>query len=357
MYPDNSCNTWGSMWLVDELEKPVNKKEYSSTVVVQGVEDARAAAMLDAEGVHFEYVPDFELSNIDRDASLGNQARVADEINGDWVEEYREALRRGDRFPALIVARTGKSKAVNIDGNHRMVAALDEGVERFGAYVVRSRPGSMPFRALAAMANARHGHQAPREERLMHAMWAMENKGLSLEKSAAAQNLPVHTLQRRWSQTKADRRAASVDIRMTDWSSLGTTVRSRLGTISTDEGFRAAVKLTIHAALTIREVEEMLTLLTDAGKSSSKQEKVVRALKKDYAERIKEVQSGLRTSGRGAFTPRKRVALALSSLMALPDDFLDSTVGSWAPEQREEGATQARAAAERLTELADALES
>jgi len=325
---------------------------------VQGVEHAPTAALLEEEGVHFEYVPNFPLADIDREASLGNQARVADEVNSEWVEDFREAMRRGAKFPALVVAKAGaRSAAVNIDGNHRYVAATDEGLDTFGAYVVRIRPGSLQFKSLSARMNATHGHLSPRDERIQHAMWLMDNKGISLERAAADQNLPVSALRSRWEKIRADRRATEVGIRRADWDELSVTARTRLLTIGTDEGFKAAARLTIAAQLKTAEVEDLVSALAEHPRAAAKQEQVVRAFRRDYADQIKQVEAGERRTGRGGFTPRRRVSMALSSLLALPDDFLETTVNSWDPDQRAAGAAQAREGAEKLAALASALEA
>lgn len=310
---------------------------------------------LDDKGLTWRFVADFPLSGIDRDKSLSNQARLGDPVDDAVVEEYREALRRGDRFPAIVVAQaTPRSVAVTIDGNHRSEAALALGLDTFGAYVVKARPGTHQVVALTMEANTRHGRPTSTEERVQQALWMVDNLRTSVDKAAAVVNVSAGTVRSRWDKVKADRRADEVGLKRSDWDGLGATVRTKLLSVSTDEGFKAAARLAISARLTNTEVDDLISVVNES-RSAVKQLAVVKRLRKDYTERIAAVASGL--TGRGAASPRTRFRLAMSNLLSLPDDFSESvTAGLTTPAERHTAAAQAREGAAKLASLADSLE-
>jgi hypothetical protein len=320
-----------------------------------GAERPDVATWLDDKGLTWRFVSDFDLSSIDRDKSLANQARLGDSVDAAVVEEYRDAIRRGDRFPAIVIAQAApRSVAVTIDGNHRSEAARAAGLESFGAYVVKARPGTHQVVALTMEANTRHGRPTSTEERVQQALWLVDNLRTSVDKAAAVVNVSAGAVRSRWDKVKADRRADEVGLKRYDWDGLGATVRSKLLSVSTDEGFKAAARLAVTARLTNAEVDDLIRVVNES-RSAVKQVAVVKRLRKDYAERIAAVASGL--SGRGAASPRTRLRLALTNLLSLPDDFSESVTSAMTtPAERQTAAAQARAGAVKLASLADSLE-
>lgn len=312
---------------------------------------------LEESGLSWDYDPAFPLADIDQEKSLANQARLGEPINDETLEEYREALRRGDKFPALVVAKPGvRTRAVNIDGNHRYVAAAAEGLETFGAYVVSAKVTHPKVETMMAEANAKHGRVTPVEDRIQQALHMIDNRGWGVEKAAASVALPLSTLRSRYDKVRADRRADEVGLKRSDWDSLNATVRTRLLTISTDEGFKAASRLAVAAALSTAQVDEMVAALRES-KSSGKQEQIVRALRRDYADRIKDVSAGtLKVGGGRGFTPRTRLTMVLHNLMSMPQDLVSSIASTYDDDERGKTAQEARDAAARLQEFADALE-
>jgi hypothetical protein len=327
----------------------------AGTTPTNGVERPDVETWLDDKGLTWRFVPDFTLTAIDRDKSLSNQARLGDPVDDAVVEEYRDAMRRGDRFPAIVLAQPSpRSAAVTIDGNHRSEAARAVGLDTFGAYVVKARPGTHQVIALTMEANTRHGRPTSTEERVQQALWMVDNLRTSVDKAAAVVNVSAGTVRSRWDKVKADRRADDVGLKRSDWDGLGATVRTKLLSIFTDEGFKAAARLAVTARLTNAEVDDLISVVNES-RSAAKQVAVVKRLRKDYAERIAAVASGL--SGRGASSPRTRFRLALTNLLSLPDDFTEAVTSALTtPAERQSAAAQARAGAVKLAALADSLE-
>jgi hypothetical protein len=143
---------------------------------------------LNDNGVEWECQHDFALDDIDREKSLHNQARIFEPLDLEVVHSYGEAVKRGDIFPAIVVHKPGRSRAVLVDGNHRR-AANDEALRTVvESYVItKARPQTIV--AMSIEANTRHGKPTSVEERIHQAVWLMDN-GMSKNEAAANVRLP-----------------------------------------------------------------------------------------------------------------------------------------------------------------------
>ena len=322
-----------------------------------GIKREDLDTLLENHNMNFVFEPSFPLSDIDMDRSLDNNARLDDKVDADWVSQYAIDLEHGDRFPALILVRSGASKpAVVVDGNHRVVAALEAELKTFGAYVVHGQPGSSAINELTMAANAIHGRPSTTEDRLQHALHLIKTKGYGVERAARKMHVSVGKLRPRYDLWRADVRAEEVGLPMDSWADQPAGVRSRLVSIGTDEGFRAAGLLAIAAGMSIAQAEEMVAELAEHPRSAEKQEGTVRRLRREYADQIRRHKLGEEAPRRSGSSPRRLVTRAISSILSLQDDFI-TRVEIADPEERHETAEHARAGAARLTELADALEA
>jgi hypothetical protein len=150
------------------------------------------------------------------------------------VETYTDALRRRDRFPAILVRRE-ETHYVRPDGNHRFAADVRNERPSISAYEVFV--SGMQTTMLAFRANARYGVPNTEDERLSHAVYLMDSK-VTLSQAAAVCMVSERALRTRWSKRQADRRADEVGLLRNEWDSLLPVVRGRLLMIATDEGFR-----------------------------------------------------------------------------------------------------------------------
>lgn len=330
----------------------------TTTAVLNGERRKDVEDWLEEKGVSYEFVPDLPLASIDRERSLHNQARLGEALNPQFVEEYREAMRRGDRFPALVVARSSaKGPAVNIDGNHRFEAATEEGHTAFGAYVVQLRSNSSLFKDMAEEANTRHGKPTSTEERVQQSLRKIRS-GSSIEKAAADVNVPLSVVRTAWDRARVDERAASVGVKQSDWDTLVASVKLRLQALYTDEVFKAASRLAVSARLTTAEVDEVVSTVNST-RSTEKQLAAVRSLRRGYSDRISAAATGAATGARSTSkaSPRRRFSLVLTNLMALPDNFGTSLHDTFDDTERRKAAQQAREASARLERLAADLEN
>jgi hypothetical protein len=66
-----------------------------------------------------------------------------------------QTLGRGDRFPAMVVAKPGpRSRAANIDGHHGFVAAEQFGLTTFGVDVLNAKLKNPRTKTLMYLLNA-----------------------------------------------------------------------------------------------------------------------------------------------------------------------------------------------------------
>jgi hypothetical protein len=304
--------------------------------------------------VDWAYLHAVDVSEFDVDKSLQNQARF-EALDEDTVEQYREAVLRGDPFPAVIAYRPRKNgKLLIIDGNHRLVA--HERAERpIEVYEVAqgTRPQTVALMTFAF--NTRHGRPTSEEERVSQALYLIDN-GASIGAAASAVNVPERIVKRAVARANADKRADEVGADRREWDALAASTRSRLLNITTDEGFKDAVHLAFAARLGSEETFELVSLL-NSSKSATKQRALVKAESQRYSDRIQDAAGGvLTTADRRAVGPKQRIGMALGQVMALPDD-IRAIAKTYAAAEKSAVAAQLIDASERLRKIALALDS
>lgn len=315
-------------------------------------------AYLDSKGVKWIYHEHVKFDDIDMERSLRNQARIHKKLDEEVVDRYLEAMSRGDVFPPLIGARAGRSdsKLVNVDGNHRAASSKKKGdaFYPYGYYeIVDADPQIIVLMTFEA--NTKHGLPTSEEERVHQAIWLIDN-GANQKQAAAAVNVPERAIKKLWNKVVADRRADEVGILRSHWDHLSQSIRQRLVTVATDEGFRALTELTFRAKLDWDEVNRLVNEL-NASRSGTKQAAMVENWVNVYADRIQANLGGVGTSNsRKGATPKQRYQLALGSVLALPDD-PSSLTNMFAAGERAEAARKAREAAKKFTAMAKALEA
>jgi hypothetical protein len=302
--------------------------------------------------VEWTYHGQISVDEFDIDKSLDNQARLV-QLDEELAEQYREAIERGDEFPAVVAWRPGRGanpKLVSIDGNHRLVGhhRADRPID---VYEV-ARTTKPPTVALMTYAlNATHGRPTSELERTTGALYLMDN-GASIETAAAAVNLPMRLLRKAVAKAKADQRAVEVGADKREWEGIPASGRNRLLGISTDEGFARAIHLAYVAKLDTDEVSQ-LTALLNTSRSGIKQTSLVKSETQRYQDRIQDAGGGVLggVTDRRAMTPKARVGMVLGQVLALPEDLNQLTRG-FSDHERTETAGRIMEAVGRLTKLA-----
>lgn len=305
--------------------------------------------------VQWSYLEQVPASGFDIEGSLQNQARF-EAVHEDTVEQYREAVERGDPFPAVIAYRRRKNgRLIIIDGNHRLVAHEKAG-RPLDVYEVAQGTRGPTIALMTYSFNTRHGRPTTETERVSQALYLFDS-GADQEKAAEAVNIPIRLLRRALTARKASERAKEQNIDDREWGSLAHAARGRLTTIKTDEGFKDATHLAFNAGLTSPEVDELVNLLNTSGRSARKHREIVKAQRGMFSDRIQDNGSGtLRGKGRRPVGPRGRIGMALGQVLALPDD-LSAITRAYAEGERSSTASSLLDASERLRKIALALDS
>ena len=314
---------------------------------------------LDGKGVKWRYLSEVKIDEIDLEKSLRNQARIKQKVDEEVITRYVEAMERGDVFPPIIFARGGRSasaKFVNIDGNHRVISKKKAGDEvyTYGAYEVYDADPQVIV-MMTFEANTKHGLPTSEEERVHQAIWLIDN-GATKKAAAQAVNVPEKAINKLWNKVIADRRADEVGILRSHWDHLSQSIKNRLNTVATDEGFAALVELTYKAKL---DWDEVNTFVSDinGSKSGNKQKAMVANWTQMLQDRIAaNLGGGLTNASRRGATPLQRYRMTLGAVLTLPED-VNGLASQFAPQERSEAAQRAREAAKRFTALAKALDS
>lgn len=311
------------------------------------------ADLKDKYHVDFSYLANIPTDEFDFEASQANQARF-EVLDEETVELYKEGVQRGDAFPAVVAYRQGRGtrpKLVVIDGNHRLEAHHRAG-SHINVYEVDRKTKAQTIVLMTFAFNTKHGRPTSEEERIAAALYLIEN-GATHEAAAGAVSVPLRLLKRALTVHQADRRADEAGIDRREWDALQKAVRSRLVTVSTDEGFKAAAHLAYAAGLVVEETNDLVSVL-NTSRSGTTQRKQVQAETDRHRDRIQEGAGGLGTTAskrsRNA-SPKQRVALMLGQITTLPDDF--ATVASlYAAPERLEAAARVEDASQKLHKLA-----
>lgn len=150
-------------------------------------------------------------SNIDEKRSKHNHARKTAIIQQN-VEDYADAMERGDVFPMIVVARIdGDKKLVIAGGNHRYQAAVKHGVTEFDAMVVEC--DAAMFSILCPALNLYVGQREDRNVRVEQAADAAIRLGITAKSAAEDYRVPVSSVSHCINEKRVVVAAAKLGIR------------------------------------------------------------------------------------------------------------------------------------------------
>jgi hypothetical protein len=153
-------------------------------------------------GVSFRVGP-VPFSDINWIESANNCARLGNALNGEKIEEYASAFRNGDQFPMVVVERS-TSGFIILGGNQRCnaIKTLDIKDLVLECYIVdplTSANRELIIRSL----NSRHGWGSEKSERIEHAVYLVEAKGIATAIAARAMMVSESTITERIRANKA----------------------------------------------------------------------------------------------------------------------------------------------------------
>lgn len=173
-------------------------------------------------------------------------------LDEDKVEQYAEAMKSGDEFPAITIYPTKKGYEV-LGGMHRIEAAKRAELPAFDAYVVNLEEDERTVELLQRVLNMYHGSGYSKEERAMHGVRFVQAHGFSIEDAARIVMVSVSMIKSRVEAHEARRRAAEVGVSPIK-SDAGMVELAR---IRNDELFSEAAKIASTARLTTAQIGEM----------------------------------------------------------------------------------------------------
>jgi hypothetical protein len=303
--------------------------------------------------VQWSYLREIPLSQFNAAKSRHNQARH-EAIDDKVVATYAGAMKHGDRFPPVIAYKpAATSDYILIDGNHRLAAASVAELATLAVYEVDFETDPRTIALMTFALNTKHGMPTTESERVTQAVYLVEN-GTNLSMAAAALVLPERLLKAALMRGTADARADAVGFPRNKWDTMGQTVKNKLSTIHTDEGFHDATELAYAARLTYIEIQELISAVNST-RSGTKQRAIIKNLKDAYQDRIQGTAGGLMSTAlQRRANPKRRASLAVGQALALPED-PKVIADTYAQPERADAAKKFAEAAVRFQGVADAL--
>lgn len=222
-------------------------------------------------------------------------------LDEDKVEQYAEAMKNGDEFPAITVYPTKKGYEV-LGGMHRIEAAKRASLPAFDAYVVDLQEDERTVELLQRVLNMYHGSGYSKEERAMHGVRFVQAHGFSVEDAAKIVMVSVSMIKARVEAQEARRRAAEAGVPFIK----SDTGIIELARIRNDELFKAAAKIASTARLTTAQIGEMSRQIREQSSEKAAQ-KVVETWQTNFAGAVKAGKDYTRTPS----TPGRRAVEAL----------------------------------------------
>jgi hypothetical protein len=262
------------------------------------LKDPKAEQMLQAHLVDFVYVEDVDITQVDVELSLRNQARIDPPLHTDTVASYAEAARDGADFPAIIGYYDDNGKFVVIDGNHRVNAFLKAGIKTIDVYVVEAAQDVI--QALTYMANATHGRPPTEEERLHHAIH-LRDLGYGNKEAARALGLTEGKVSQAWQLEGQMRRARRLGVQKAV-QALNKDIRVKVNPIQSDNVFKTLVTfLATSKGLTRIEIADLVNSVRASTTEKDQLQAIV-----DFKETKQNEQ---RTQGRNKYRHNARQGL------------------------------------------------
>ena len=136
-------------------------------------------------GVEFDII-EIALHQIDWRESANNCARIAAPHNDEKITDYHTGMVKGDVFPMIVIERSEHGYII-LGGNQRASAMrrFDDSSMALLAYEVDPLTSSVRELIIRSL-NSRHGWGSTKEERIEHAVYLVQEKGISTAIAARA---------------------------------------------------------------------------------------------------------------------------------------------------------------------------
>ncbi len=223
--------------------------------------DEKTEQYLSDNGYQFEFTEAFPLEDLDIDAARANRSRLDIAIDLERVESYGNAMKRGTRFPPIVVADIPNHPYQLITGLHRIGGAKHAELAELSAYIVH-QPDSMQRDLLELAINSIEGAAPDHRRKLLLATNFIERYAAQkpvLEEVAARFNVKPEQIRSHMRRDKHFRRARQMDVgALFESDAMFTnTLRDHIGSIRDPAVFKECI-LTIWHTRTKGEAAETL---------------------------------------------------------------------------------------------------
>jgi hypothetical protein len=227
--------------------------------------DDDAVKTINRMGIEWELAT-VSISSIDVKTSRHNHARKKAIIETN-VDDYADAMDRGDVFPRIVLARVdGGKQWIVAGGNHRIAAAIKAGATEVDAYTIECDKSL--FSILCPALNLYVGQREDRSVRIAQAADAVARLGVTQKQAAEDYRVPVSSVNHAVTEAKVVISAAKLGIKADDLPS------SFLRAISPVEGDSVLLPLAVELAKTKLNCEEIRSAVSQARKMPTEADRV-----------------------------------------------------------------------------------
>lgn len=246
------------------------------------------------------YMPRLEISAIDTQAGLRNQARLLEPIDPELQESYFIMSEEGSEAPAIVVyKRKNRPVWVPIDGNQRIAVAKKRNQRFVDAYQVNTESQEIIDRLTWFFNNKVNGKRLKREENIEHAVTMVNKYGWDVKVAASYAGVAPRAVTKRISMEKLRNilrnRGATTACQLTDDKIEELQPLVNLG----EELFTEAAKITYSCGLGLNDIMELKKDINHAKTVEAKTKAVV-----DFGNSPKALQRRAETKG-GTLRPKR----------------------------------------------------
>lgn len=227
--------------------------------------DLRYEQFLRKHHTEFDYLENIPLGAIDWQRSLKNQARLTEaEVDPDRVDRYRDLMKEGTDFPALIAwFDASTNRYVLITGNHRFAAARTAHRETIDLYnVIQAASDEYLRELLTRFANEIEGVKSNERENERHAVWLVKRFNKSATTVANMTGVPVSTINALLRQEAVEDRLAKQNL---PYDFIGVENKRAIYKIQNDLVLADAARLIHDARVTATGTKELVAEILAQG--------------------------------------------------------------------------------------------
>lgn len=255
--------------------------------------DSIVERQLERQGIAFDYSESVPIADILIDEAAQNNIRIKDgKIHSETVEQYAEAMRNGDEFPAIIVYRNEANRLGVIGGLHRLTAKKTNQNTHTDCYILRldCREEMTIIRRLQRTLNGAEGGGYTLEERLLQALALMDELNMSQADAAKTMNIKLRQLQYCVEKNRTEQRFRKAGIEPTKIKVLETTQKI-LAKIKQDHYFVLSVKMAQESLLPVEEAKRLVHEIEEA-QSDVERDLIIQQWRVNLAPIIRETAGG-----------------------------------------------------------------